>query len=339
MPRYALVALLLAVACFLPSCLESPVLPGTVARVNGQDIYFSDLETRRASLFASTSEHPGTHDDASLGPQYRYALGQMMAETLVCQYMRERGFELEDGALEAEEKRIRDDYPEGAFDLMLLERGVSLERWRGDIARRLLVERFVSQVLRPEISITADEVQAYYSEHSGEFTIPEQWHFLHVSAENRKEAERALARLAAGEDPEIVQKELLVTIHDVRMGMELLPEHITGALMPLRAGQASKVAGTGKEFWAVRLIEVLPSSMLDAAEISKRVELALSENKMRGVYEAWVLDRLEKSEIHIAPAFVRQTEPGADTPALSGKTAVPGVPAIPPIPGVGTRGE
>lgn len=313
MPRTVLVALCFTVTLFLASCLDSPVLPGTVARVNGRDIFFNDLETRRILLFAGAGEQCGRPDDAALASQYRHVLGRMIEETLICQTMQEQGAGLEEGAVEAEEKRIRDDYPEGAFEQMLLERGVGLERWRADIARRLLVERFVSQVLRPEISITADEVQAYYSGHSGEFVIPEQWHFLHVSAENRKEAERALARLAAGEDAETVQKEQLVTIHDVRMGMELLPENITAVLRPLRPGQASKVAGEGKELWAVRLIEVIPASVLDAAEISKRVELALSEDKMRGVYEDWLKKRLAESEIRIAPALGNPADPAGLT--------------------------
>lgn len=306
MPRYLLPALLLAFSLLLSSCLDSPILPGTVARVNGRDIYFTDLEERRASLFAGSSELEEAPDDATLASQYRYALSRLIEEELVCQYMGEQELELEEGALETEERRIRADYPEGAFEQMMLERGVSLERWRAGTARRLLVDRFLSQVLRPEISISPDEVQAYYKEHSEEFSISEQWHFLYVHAENRKEAEQALARLGKGEDAEGVQKDLIVTIRDVQMGMDLLPEQIETALRPLKPGQASKVAGSDKDFWAVRLMEVLPATVLDAAEISKRVELALSEEKMRGVYEAWMTGRLEAAEIRIVPVLAQE---------------------------------
>lgn len=315
MPKYALWFLLLALTLLLSSCLDAPALPGTVARVNGQDVFFNDLEARRAWLFAGSFESAGELNDAALTAQYRHILGQLIEETLICQYMRAQKLSLGEEVLAAEEQRIRSDYPDGAFEQMMLERGVNLERWRADIARRLLVELFLSQVLRPEITISADEVQAYYKEHSDEFILQEQWHFLHVIAENKKETEQALARLAEGEDPETVQEKLFVTIRDVRMGMDLLPAQIGTALLPLKPGQASKVMNGEEGYWAVRLIELWPASTLDAAEISKRVELALSEEKMRVVYEGWMKKRLETAKIRIVPALAgREDKAGLPLP-------------------------
>lgn len=338
MLRRVLFLLLLTQTVFLSSCLDAPVLPGTVARVNGQDVFFSDLEARRVSLFAGSSESSGKPDDVALTAQYRYALGQLIGEALICQYMREQKRSLDEKALAAEELRIRGDYPDGAFDQMMLERGMSLERWRADTARGMLVELFMAQVLRPGITISADEVQAYYKEHSDEFTISEQWHFFHVGAENKEEAERALARLGKGEDAETVQKDLFVTIRDVRMGLELLPEHIHKALRSLKPGQASRVTDGEEGYWAVRLIEVWPASALDAAEISKRVELALSEEKMRAIYGAWMKKQLETAEIRITPILSGRGEEAASGPEPAfppGRDA--GLP--PPLPAGGPAGQ
>lgn len=288
----------------LVSCMDPTPLPGEVATVNGQGISFMELEARRVELFSGRTAGAENLDNAVLQSQYRYALTQLIEELLVCQYMRSRKLDLPEGAVDAEEKRIRADYPEGAFEEMLTERGISPDRWREGLYRRLLNEQFLLQVLRPEISITADEVQQYYHEHSEEFVIPEQWHFLYVVGAERKDVELARKKLLEGEDPAAVQKELLVTIHDVRMGMDLLPDMLRQALSPLAPGEGSGVREVEKEFRTQVLLDKIPASLLDATEISKRVENSLSEEKMRSLHTAWINNRLKEADIRVTPILL-----------------------------------
>lgn len=279
-------------------------MPGEVATVNGQGISFMELEARRTEIFTGRTAGSEKLDDAALQEQFRYALNELIEELLVCQYMRGQKLDLPEGAVQTEEERIRADYPEGAFEEMLIERGLSLDLWRQGLYRRLVNEQFLLRVLRPEISITAEEVQQYYRAHSDEFLIPEQWHFLYIVGAERKDVELARKRILEGEDPAAVQKVLLVTIHDVRMGIDLLPSDLRQALAPLTPGGASAVSESDGEFRAQVLLDTIPASSLDAAEISKRVESSLSEEKMRSIHTDWIQRRLESADIRIAPALL-----------------------------------
>lgn len=307
-------------------CTAHAAFPGEVASVNGQGISFRELESRRALLFAGTSPKAPILDDSTLQVQYRYVLGKLIEEAVICQYMESKGLALEDGAVEAEERRIRGDYPEASFDEMLSEQGLSLESWRAGIYRRLLIDQFVLQVLRPEISIAADEVEQYYREHSDAFVIPEQWHFLQIAGPDKKDVELARDSLIAGTDPTAAQKEFLVTIHDIRMGADLLPEELLAILAPLQRNQASKAQKWEGEFRVFVLLGKTPAGTVDAAEISKRVEQALSEEKMRAIYAAWMEKRLGKANIRIAAVFAEPVP--LQTPAPSANAHdMPALPA------------
>jgi hypothetical protein len=60
---------------------------------------------------------------------------------------------------------------------------------------------------------------------------------------------------------------------------------------------------SGQEYTALVLLNKTPASVLDPAEISLRVERALSEEKMRSIYEDWLRKRLKSIKVRIAPAL------------------------------------
>ncbi len=307
--RLFLLPLILLLALTLLACKERDVPAGVVAEVNGESVSFRDLEAARSVLFAGRSSETADFDDIALQRQYRYVLGRIIEELLICQYMRGNQKDLDLGQLEAEEKRIREDYPPGGFEAMLLELAIDEGRWRGGLYRRLMVEQFIMQELRPEISISADEVELYYKRHSADFVIPEQWHFMQIVGTDGNEVKKAGDSLVSGKNAALAQKDHLVTIYDINMGADMLPKELLDDLSALRPWQASAVRNADDGFRQFVLVEKTPSSVLDAAETSKRVEQALADEKVRAVYAEWMQKRLRKAEVRIAPALAEPLPP------------------------------
>ncbi len=344
-------ALFLFLLCplFLWGCKYPSIMPGEIASVNGQSISYREVEIRRINQFAGRSPEARTWNETTLQAQYRYVLNQIIEELVICQYMESKKLVLEPGVLDAEEKLIRDDYPENTFDQMLAEEGVNLEEWREGLRRRLVIRQFLTQVLRQEITITSDEVQRYFTEHSADFIIPEQWHFMQITGPDKKTVENARGSFIATRNATAVQKEFLVSIHDIRVGKDRLPEDLTKELAPLALWKGSPVKAVDEEFRTVVLTDKTPASMLEAAEMAKRVEQALAEEKMRELYAAWVSKRVANADIRIAPALLverKETEepapgsPGPHNATFSGngtgRTLVPaptGVPTPGTLPG------
>ena len=305
-PFLRLPALFFSLLCllFLPGCEAPAPMPGIVASVNGQGISYREVETRRINQFSGRSPDAKPLSETDLQAQYRYVVNQIIEELVICQYMESKNFSLEPGLLDAEEKLVRDDYPENAFELMLAEEGVNLAEWRESLRRQLVVRQFLTQVLRPEITITADEVQQYFAAHSADFIIPEQWHFMQITGLDKKSVENARNSFVATRNATAAQKEFLVSIHDIRMGKDRLPEDLSKELAALGLWKGSPVKSADGVFRSLVLIEKTPASMLEAAEMAKRVEQALAEEKMRALYAAWVRKRIARAEIRIAPALL-----------------------------------
>ncbi len=290
------------------------MMPGEVASVNGQGVYFSELESRRSRLFDALSPDEPPAIEAALQEQYRYALQGIIDELLICQYMGRNKLDLAPDALAAEEALIRADYPEGGFDQMLLEEGISLDLWRESLRRGLLVRKFQAEVLRPEITISPDEVNAYYKAHAGEFLIPEQWHFMQISGIDKKEVEQARDSFIQTRNATAVQLSRPVSIHDIRAAIDRLPEAVSGELARLMPWKAAPVKPFEKEFRVFVLLEKTPATELGTEEIYRRVEQAIAEEKLQSVYVRWMEKQRAKAAIRIAPELM----PGAALPGAPG---------------------
>lgn len=306
-------------------CLETSQPYGDeVAFVNGQSITFREMETRRARLFSGLSAQVKTLDDEALRRQYLYVVNQIIEEMVICQYMEKKGFNLEPGEVEAEEERIRRDYPDGAFEQMLLEEDINLDTWRDELHRGLMVRKYINAILWPEVIPSPEEMLLYYNEHKAEFIIPEQWHFIQISGVDKKEVEAARDALLSSKDAETVQKRFMVTIHDIQTASEMLPEDFRRQLAKLTPWSKSPVSAHEKEFRTWILLEKIPQAPLDAASITARVERILSEDKLAQAYTQAVDKLVSKAKVRIADSLLYSAAERAEKnspPARSGGNA------------------
>jgi hypothetical protein len=96
-------------------------------------------------------------------------LDQLVEETTIRRRAEELGIALTEAELEAAIDKIKADYPEDAFDQMLLESAIPYSLWKDRLRMRLLVEKVVDQELVQPLTITAREIEAYYKAHEDEF--------------------------------------------------------------------------------------------------------------------------------------------------------------------------
>jgi hypothetical protein len=89
-------------------------------------------------------------------------LREMTEELILRQRARELGLSVTTEELQEAEKKIRSDYPEGAFEETLLESAVSYGAWKEKLRSRLLIEKVIRQDLENGIQISAQDVAGYY---------------------------------------------------------------------------------------------------------------------------------------------------------------------------------
>ena len=304
--------LLLLAAPLLSSRDAGNTGPGWVATVNGEPITFDEAEAKRISTFSPRTPDAAPLNELTLQEQYRYAVSRLVEERIICQFMQQKGFALDPAVLEAEETRIRADYPDNqAFAAMFLEEGIRQEVWREALRTRLIITHFINHELRPEISISAPEVEKYYLEHNRDFILPEQWHFLQISGPDQNEVEKAQAAVVENRDAAAARKEHSVAIHEINMARHRLPEELQKELEGLEPWQGSAATAHEGQFRNFVLIEKVPERRLDTASISRRVEQALTEKKLKGIYAEWLNNNLAANRISLAPSLFRPIAPGS----------------------------
>ena len=98
-------------------------------------------------------------------------MNQMAEELIIDRRAEELGIVLEDAELDAAIQDIKKDYPDDTFEQMLLESAIPFSLWKERLRVRLLMEKVVDWELVQPLSITAQDIEAYYKANEKELAV------------------------------------------------------------------------------------------------------------------------------------------------------------------------
>jgi hypothetical protein len=307
---------------------------GIVARVNGSPIYLSQLEFQHDQFQADTAVGGYVPSVEKLKGEYGEILTDLIVQELVVQELVSRDIGITDLELLKAEEEVRADYPEGAFDQMLVEEYIDLRAWRRQLKNHLAMKKFFHQILRPQIKIDYKEAEQYYRDHISEFYLPESMRIMVVRGPSREIVGKAVDKFIAERDQvnlatafgEVETREVVV-----REGR--LSATWKNALKGLAAGQSSGVLTDRFGFEALVLLERNPAKVLEPAQAYPLVEKALLENKLQDAFEKWLDSAVARSTIavssHLLPAEEGSPAAGEPVPADTVPMDVPQDPEVP----------
>ena len=87
-------------------------------------------------------------------------LNELVEEALVLEEARILGIQVSAEEVDEAERRIREDYPEGVFEAVLLENAVQYPAWRERLRVRRLLEKTVWEVLGAQVAVTPEALAA-----------------------------------------------------------------------------------------------------------------------------------------------------------------------------------
>lgn len=298
---------------------------GIVARVNGEPIHLSQLEFQHDQAQA---DHAGAYVPSveSLRSEYGDILADIIVQELVVQELGRRDQEISDEELTRAENEVRTDYPEGAFEQMLVEEYIDLKAWRRQLRYHLAMKKFYQQVLRPQIKINYKEAEQYYREHISDFYLPESLRILVVRGPSREIVGKAVEKYQMGKgevDLSTVFGEVETREVVVREGR--LSAAWRNAITGLEPGQSSGVLTDRFGFEALVLLERSPAKVLAPAQAYPLVEKALLENKLRDAFDQWLAGAIATAKITVSEHLLASAavDEEAQTPPESPVTSQP----------------
>lgn len=157
--RMSIIMVLLAVLACKPSGSERP--EDYLIRLGGLKVTSQDF--LQAFELVKT-EHPGSVDPNSpeLQNARRQLLNEMTLELILLKRSEELEIKVSQAELNAAVDAVKADYPPGVFEQTLVESTVSFETWKQRVRLRLLLDKLMEVELRPQVVITAEDLEAYY---------------------------------------------------------------------------------------------------------------------------------------------------------------------------------
>ncbi len=202
--------------------------------------------------------------------------------------------------MKAAEDEVRADYPDDEFERTLVEDYIDIDVWRAFLFHRLSILKFSDLVLRPEISISSQEVEAYYQEHLADFTLPQREHFIVVDCDTKQTAEKLRKAYIQTRSQPLRNEDEDVNVREITANKERLPEPWLEALKGLKHKEASSIKSNEGRFQFIIFLDQLPEQVLDPASVYSRVEAGLMEGRMEQAFDAWLSEKVRKADIRVS---------------------------------------
>lgn len=292
--------LILFFAVVLSACAGDSDDMGIVARVNGEPIYLTQLEFQHDQF---QSDYVGAYVPSvdKLRSEYGDILTDLIVQELVAQELKRRDMAVTDEEVQAAEDAVRADYPEGAFEQVLVEEYIDLKSWRQQLRYHLARRKFFHQVLRPQIKIDYKEAEQYYRDHISDFYLPESLRVLVVRGPSRELVERAVEKYLVDQDQMALATAFgEVETREVMVREGRLSAAWRNALKGLEPSQSSSVQADRFGFESLVLLERSKAKVLAPAQAYPLVEEALLDSKLQHAFETWLSEALVAAKISVS---------------------------------------
>jgi len=294
MKKVYLWTVLLAVTIALP--LAAQVKPGAVIMtVNDQPLFFWEVQILIPQV---QQELAGQGAPPDRNDVINRAIQRLVDSRLLSQEARRRNLKADETRVEAKMVQIeaRAGGREGLVS-SLSGMGATYDQLRASVSETELVQTFVTTQIQPQVSVTEEEVGAFYDANPEMFARPDMVRARHIlvrlkpnstTADKKEARARAAAahqRVVAGEDFAAVAREVSEGRNAADggdMGFfaqdEMVPA-LANAAFALEIGQISSVIETQFGFHIVKLIEKRAASQMPFQEAKEPVRQLLTGNR------------------------------------------------------------
>lgn len=321
------VVAVLAAAGLLTSgaCRSSPPtgLSPTLATVLDEPITVEDFQQAFERHGRDGRLEPAAADAQAIAELKLNLLDQLIEERLLLAEARRLKLSATSTEVTAAVERIKNDYSEQGFDEYLRERGITYDDWLEQLQRDLTIRKLVQQSIDSKVTVTAEEIEAYYRAHTDEFQQPEQVHARQIVVATEEEAHRLHARLSGSDAGGYSFEELASDFSlspDRAQGGDLgffargeLPEEFD-VIFELEPGGVSRVVKSPYGYHVFKLIARRPKHALGPEEAAGVIRDRLAQTRREERFSEWLETLKRKADIKTNLEILNETPLVAGAP-------------------------
>jgi peptidyl-prolyl cis-trans isomerase C len=315
-------ALVAGVACLLIALLALSLVTGPsedrVAAVDGSVITQEDFNREMSRVKQGLLNMGKPLIDSQLSELKKEVLEQLINRELLYQESQRKGIRVREVEVDEELKVLKKGFDSDAeFKSALKEANLSEFEVKSQIKRGLAIDEFITGHFVEKVTISDEEVRAYYESHPESFKQPEQVRASHIliiidpqadrpkRSSVRKKIEEIRQKLQKGEDFAALAKEFSQGPSSAKGGdlgyfrRGQMTKPFEDAAFALRPGEVSDIVETKFGYHLIKVIEKEPETTIAFEGIREALGRYLTQEKVQKEVNLYVQKLKENAKIKV----------------------------------------
>ncbi len=276
-----------------------------IINVGGRTVTLARFNERVKRSFQGAVEGSAVRKDVA---------ADMIEEELVLGEAARLGITIDNDELRAEEARLREEaQPDGQGGAGFFE-GIraaygSVEGWREELKKRLIIEKTMARVIGGEVKIKKDEALKFYRRHKKDYDLPEKVRARMIVVSTEEEAQRVRKGLTKKNFAETARKVSLSP--EAKKGGDLgffargeMPEEFEKAVFGLKPGEISSIVKTEYGYHILLLVSRKRARRLAFKEARGDINDRLMRMERERRFRAWMASLKKKTVIEVREEFL-----------------------------------
>ncbi len=293
--------LLLSVLSLVAGCDSGPVTAqaSPLIRINDHEISKADF----LAAFEKSLQKDQSLSSIEREELQRSFLVQLIDRELIHAEARRLDITIAEADVETALQGYRQDYPGSSFDTMLQERGITLQFWREELKESLIMEKLLEQAVYSMVSVSDEEVAAYYAANRDQFDRPSQVRARQIVVADEAKGLEVLGLLRQGRPFAEIAEEYSLS-PDALQGGDLgffgrgeMPPEFDAIVFDLPVNRLSDLVKSEYGYHIFLVEEKRQAQRLSKQEATKEILTQLEARKKEEVYLGWLQEMRARAVI------------------------------------------
>lgn len=287
-----------------------------VAEVNGIAISKSDFDQEMNTVRERMARSGQTVAEEQLAGFQDNVLDSLINRELLSQESKKKGITIDEQVVTEKIESIKSRFPNDSDFKNALERmHLSEETLKAQIRKDLAINELVESSVASKISVSEEEIKAFYEGHPRAFVQPEQVKASHIlikvdakadeaaRADAKKQIEELQKRIEKGEDFATLAKEFSQCPSSAKGGdlgyfkRGQMVKPFEDAAFALKSGELSDVVETEYGYHIIKVVEKKPETVIPLDDIKERLSQHLKNEKIQKEFLIYLQGLKDKAQI------------------------------------------
>src|SRR5580704_14732797 len=304
----------LTVALSVLACL--PALAGAqvvveeiVARVNNQIITKSEFERSKDQLRDEVKTQDAANADKLYADREKDVLRDLIDQQLLLEKGKDLGMNGDTDLIKALDEMRKEMKLASLEDLEkeATKQGVSWEDFKQERRNQLITQKVIGEEVGQHLSVTKDEVQAFYDQHKNEMEQPEAIRLSEILVAPKIAAAPAPPPAAPAADPNAAATPAAQPAADdtAALGIaEAKAKDLEDRTFAMKGGEITDVIRTKQGYVILKVNEHITAGIPSLKEVLPRIQDALYYQKLQPALRAYLTKLREDAYIYYMPGYV-----------------------------------